>query len=64
MRLLSSTDLAIAMAIRSNTLRVETKVSRFGEDFFAFSDEDGLIEVHLTQAEADARLASIKAALQ
>jgi hypothetical protein len=62
-RFLSSTDLAIALAIRSSTLVVETKSGRFG-DYVAISDSRGLIEVHLSQAEADARLASIRKALE
>jgi hypothetical protein len=62
--LLSSTDLAIALAISSNTLRVEVRPSRFGDTFVALSDEVGLIEVHLTQEAADARLAAISAALE
>ena len=62
-RFLSAPDVAIAIAIRSNTLRVETRAGRFG-DYVALSDEARLIEVHLPQAEADARLAKIRAALQ
>ncbi len=63
-KLLSATDLAIAVAIRSNTLRTEVRPSRFGDTFVAISDDAGLIEVHLTQAEADDRLSTIRAALQ
>jgi hypothetical protein len=62
MRLLFSTDVAIALAIRAGALRVEAKVGRFG-DYVAISDDVGLIEVHLSQAEADSRLAAIRAAL-
>ena len=61
-KFLSATDLAIAVAIRSNTLRVQTRSGRFG-DYVAISDDAGLIEVHNSQAEADSRLASIRAAL-
>jgi hypothetical protein len=61
--LISSTDLAIALAIKAGTLRTEVRPSRFGDTFVAISDEVGLIEVHLSQAEADARLAKIQAAL-
>ena len=64
MRILSSTDLAIAVAIKANTLRMEVRPSRFGDTFVALSDDVGLIEVHLTQTEADARLNKIKEALQ
>ena len=62
-KFLSATDLAIAFAIRSNTLRVETRSGRFG-DYVAVSDDTGLIEVHNSQAEADDRLAAIREALQ
>ena len=58
---LSATDVAIALAIRNDTLRVSEEFNvRLGETFIAISDEHGLIEVALTQAEADARLADIQ----
>jgi hypothetical protein len=62
-KMLSATDLAIAVAIKAGTLRQEVKPSRFGDTYVALSDEAGLIEVHLTQAEADTRLAKIREAL-
>ena len=62
--LISSTDLAIAVAIKAGTLRTEVRPSRFGDTFVAISDEVGLIEVHLTQVEADARLDQIRAAIR
>ena len=62
MRLLSSTDLAIALALKAGTFRATQQEGRFGA-YVAFSDAHGLIEVHNTQAEADARLAAIKGAL-
>jgi hypothetical protein len=64
MRTLSATDLAIAVAIKANTLRMEVRPSRFGDTYVALSDEAGLIEVHLTQDGADARLAAIHKALE
>lgn len=53
-------DLAIALAIRENTLRLVERSSRFGDTFIAIEDGFGLIEVALTQAEADARLAEVR----
>lgn len=61
-RFLSSTDLAIGLAFEAGTLRVTEHEGRFGS-FIAFGDECGLIEVALTEAEAETRLASITAAL-
>lgn len=63
MRLISATDVAIAAAIKAGTLTVTERPSRFGDTYFAIADENGIIEVQLTQAEADARLTQIKAAL-
>lgn len=53
-------DLAIALADKAGTLRVEERATRFGDTAFFVSDEHGLIEVCLTQAEADARLAAVR----
>lgn len=64
MKLLSATDLAIAVAIKAGTLSVEEKASRFpGETYFAIADEKGIIEVALTKAEADARIDGVKSAV-
>ena len=57
--LLSSTDLAIAIAAKRGTLRLIERPSRFGDTFIAIEDDVGLIEVALTKREADARVASI-----
>ena len=64
MLLLSATDVAIAIAIRANTLRQVERPSRFGGTFISLEDEAGVIEVHMTQAEADDRLAKIQEAIQ
>ena len=61
MLLLSSTDVAIAAALSSGTLRVEQAVNRFGDDYVAISDGHGLIEVALSTTEAAARLADVEA---
>ena len=61
MQLFSATDVAIAKAIRSGTLSVVERPSRFaGETYIAIGDDFGLIEVQLSQAEADARIAAIR----
>lgn len=53
---LSATDLAIRIAKREGTLRVSEHTGRFGQ-YWAISDSHGVIEVHDTAAEADARVA-------
>lgn len=60
MRLVSATDVAIAFAIRANRLVIREQVGRFGDVFWAVSDDAGLIEVHTTQASLQARLADIQ----
>jgi len=57
-RFASATDLAITNALRDGTLVVTEMPSRFGDTYFALSDDHGLIEVQPTRAEADARLAA------
>lgn len=57
MRFASATDLAISLAVKAGTLKVEECKSRFGDTFIAISDDRGLIEVHGTRAEAEARIA-------
>ncbi len=52
MKMLSSTDLAIALAAKNGTLRITEHASRFGEPFWALSDERGLIEVHNDECDA------------
>jgi hypothetical protein len=59
MRLLSSTDLAIAIAVRADTLRVIECNGRFGP-FWSIEDDRGVIEVALTADESATRIASIK----
>lgn len=51
---LSATDVAIRLASREGTLRMEEKEGRFGP-YVAICDQFGLIEVVDTMAEAMAR---------
>lgn len=61
MTFLSSTDLAIARAIRAGTLTVvECESKRLGNRFVAISDEHGLIETASTAEEAARRLLPIR----
>jgi hypothetical protein len=61
--LLSSTDLAIAVAVAADDLRIVARPSRFGGFAYALEDAVGVIEVHSSQGEADARVASIREAV-
>jgi hypothetical protein len=56
----SATDVAIAFAIRSNTLRVETRAGRFG-DYVALSGEAALIVDLVGSTAVSTPLASTKA---
>lgn len=55
-RFASSTDLAIALAVKAGTLRLVERVSRFGDTFISVEDDHGIIEVQNTRAEADKRV--------
>ena len=57
MRLLSSTDVAIALAAKAGTLRLTVRASRLGGTYAAIEDAIGVIEVQNTLAEAEARVA-------
>lgn len=63
MKLLSSTDLAIAEAIRSGELRIEERAGRFGP-FWTIEDRHGLIETALSAEEADQRVGRIADAVR
>ena len=63
MQIVSSTDVAIAAALRSNRLRVHARMGRFGE-FVAISDDKGVIEVAADMKEAAARVDSIRAKIK
>lgn len=58
---LSSACLAIALADERGTLRLIERTSRFGDTFIAIADERGTIEVADTMAEAEQRVAGLRA---
>jgi len=61
---LCALDLAIANAIRTNTLTVATCWSTwFQQEYVAISDATGLICVEMTQQDAEARVAKVANAL-
>jgi len=60
MKLLSATDLAIALAVKNGTLKVTERVGRFGQ-FWAIADDVGLIEVQMTETAMRERIDSITA---
>lgn len=63
MQTLSATDLAIAVAIKADTLVVQRCQGRFGE-YLAICDDTGVIEVALTDAEAWGRIDAIGGRIQ
>lgn len=62
MKLLSATDLAIALAIKDGSLTVSEFQGRFGA-YWSIEDSHGLIEVALSAEEAAERIATIRASL-
>lgn len=56
---LSATCLAIALADQAGTLLLTEEQGRFGS-YIAICDDRGLIEVAMSRAEADARLAALR----
>ena len=63
MRLLSATDVAIATALKGDTLAIVEREGRFGP-YWSIEDAHGVIEVALSREEADTRVAAIREALQ
>lgn len=60
MRTLSSTDLAIALAIKAGTIRLVERASRLGGTFVAIEDAVGVIEVASDMEEANRRIAEVR----
>jgi len=63
MQIVSSTDVAIAAALRSNRLRVCAHMGRFGE-FVTISDDKGVIEVAADMKEATDRVEGVRAKIR
>jgi hypothetical protein len=54
-------DLNIALAIKLKTLKVEKRVSeRFGDDYWVIENQYGLIEVALSEEEANGRIDRVR----
>lgn len=58
---LSSACLSIALADERGTLKLVERASRFGDTFIAICDEYGTIEIADNMAEAEARVAALRA---
>ncbi len=63
MRLISSTDLAIASALKAGTLSVYAREGRFGA-YAVIADHVGVIEVADDMSAASARVEAIRGKLQ
>jgi hypothetical protein len=62
---ISSTDLAIALADKAGTLQLVERESRFGlGTYVSLEDTHGVIEVQLSWAEAQARVAQVRGAVR
>lgn len=62
MQVLSATDVAIAVALGNNTLKVKARMSRFDEEYAVISDDHGVIEVHDDLTKAADRVEQVRAA--
>jgi hypothetical protein len=58
-KLLSATDLAIALAAKAGTLTLTERPSRFGDTYVAIGDDRGIIEVADDMTAANTRVESI-----
>ena len=57
---LSSTDLAIALAVKAGTIRLVVRPSRLGGTFVAIEDACGVIEVASDMEAANKRIAEVR----
>lgn len=60
MTAVSANTVAMAMAVANNTLAVSEHISRFGEPYWAVSDEHGLIEIFLSKQELESVITQVK----
>lgn len=61
MKTLAVQDVAIAEAMRNETLSIVERFSdRFGEPYWLISDNHGVIEICLSQEEVDRRVTFVK----
>jgi len=63
MKLISATDLAIAMAIKAKTLNFDVRKARTGGFYIVIADQFGMIEVANNWVDCDARIDAITAAI-
>lgn len=58
-KMISATDLAIAVAAKRGSLRLTERASRLGGTFIAIEDDCGIIEVADDMAVAQARVQAV-----
>ena len=63
MRTLAAQDVAIAMALRNGDLSVKPFATRFGTTCWSIADSHGPIEMCMSQAEADDKIAAVTKAM-
>ncbi len=62
MTLLSASCLSIAIAVKADEISIEKSEGRFGP-FWSICDSAGMIEVAMTEAEAEERIEGIRRAI-